>query len=123
MSNPAKKACLAYCFNCKLRSCRVICADGTKSDEFVTARRGAKVIKALMEDGKIPRGEAFVLLITGGMVGLVPRNDELDEIVDAMMRERSLRDNPLAKVREDNRDAFSQLIDRLEKVPEKRTYH
>ena len=122
MSN-RRKVYLTYCPDCKLRYYWIVCADGMKSEEFVTAHKGAKIINALMRDGKISRNEAFELLRMLGRETIVPRDEELDEVFAVMAQERDRRDDPSAPVQDGSQDAVSQLIDRLENEPEKRTYH
>ena len=88
MSDAESTAYVSYCPACRCRHGWITCMDGTESEQFATVSRGMKVLAKLIHDGKVSRAASAEYMRVIATCGFEIKNDELDEVLSAMEKEK-----------------------------------
>lgn len=88
MSDSGNTAYVSYCPVCRCRHGWITCVDGTESDQFATVSKGMKVLAKLVCDGKVSGSATPEYMRMIATSGFELKNDELDETLDTMEKEK-----------------------------------
>ncbi len=79
---------VTFCTDCAYYYAWIVCSDGTKSEEFATAPKGLRVLRALVAAKRLSANEMPELTQVIWMSSLRNDDPELDEIFAVMTEEK-----------------------------------